>query len=212
MSLTLTKPLDSLDLMHPTLGELRAETPNQYTYEISNNMQYLRQYFFIREYAYRLDLQLKHFSGQEDEIDQYSHFIIARKGHFCVGGARLTISTTKNRVKLPLEDENFSIRKAVPELESVNYCELGRTAVLPDYRSGDCLDNIFKLSAVVAHEFGCTHMMGVSPPAVARRFKAAYTHLGYKTEIRSDIKTPVKPIHEHLNLKFILVDLTSQED
>jgi len=206
-SAALRNSIEIIEKVPPVLREYRQEVPQEIIYECTTNMQYLRQYYFIREYAYRLDLQLKNFSGVEDEIDQYSHFIIARKGHFCIGGARLTISPVSNRVRLPLEYDEFKIINVLPELQTTNFCELGRTAILPDYRSADILDNIFKLSAEIARKFDCTHMMGVSPPAVARRFKASYQHLGYKTEIREDILPPVAAIHEHLSLKFILVDL-----
>jgi hypothetical protein len=195
-------------LKKPTsLQENRKELPDSLTYEFTTDMQYLRQYFFIREYAYRHDLQLKNFSGQEDTIDRYSHFLIARKGHFCIGGARLTVSSIKNRVLLPLESEEFRITEALPELESVNYCELGRLAILPEYRKGKCLKSLFMLSADTAKDLGCCYMMGVSPPENAIRFKAAYQQLGYHAEIRDDIAAPIKAIHEHLGLSFILVHL-----
>lgn len=190
-----------------SLQEARNEGPEDILYECTADMQYLRQYFFIREYAYRVDLQLKNFSGAEDEIDQYSHFIVARKGHFVVGGSRLTISSPNKRVRLPLEHGNFQVATLLPELSQDSYCELGRTAILPDYRTGQVLDNIFKLSADIAKRLGCTHMAGVSPPAVARRFKHTYQQLGYQTNIREDIAVPVAAIHEHLRLKFILVNL-----
>lgn len=202
--------MPDLHLVEPlpqSLHEFRKKEPTEVSYECSNDMQYLRQYFFIREYAYRMDLQLQEFSGAEDTIDQYSYFIIARKGHFVVAGARLTISTPHSPRKLPLESEDFFVKHVMPELKYVPYAELGRTAVLPDYRSGDYLNEIFRVASETAIKFGCRYMLGASPAAVARRFRQAFHQLGYPTQIHSDIKPPVKPIHEHLRLQFITVNL-----
>lgn len=195
---------------HPParLQEARKELPTPLTYECTTDMQYLRQYFFIREYAYRADLHLKHFTGQEDEIDKYSHQLIIRKGHYCIGGARMTVSTPENRVLLPLESDKFKVLNMLPELQPLSFCELGRLAILPEYRQQGCLEQLFKLAADTAIELGCSYVMGVSPPVTARRFADAYHRLGYESHIREDILAPVKEIHEHLELQFILVKLS----
>jgi GNAT superfamily N-acetyltransferase len=197
---------------HPArLQEGRKELPAPLTYECTTDMQYLRQYFFIREYAYRVDLQLKHFSGQEDEIDKYSHQLVVRKGHFCIGGARLTVSSPDNRVLLPLETEAFRITDMLPELQPVRFCELGRLAILPEYRQQGCLENLFKYAADIARDLGCSYMMGISAPITARRFASVYRQLGYESRICADIATPMKDIHEHLEMQFILVNLIKQK-
>lgn len=190
-----------------SLQEGRKELPELLTYECTTDMQYLRQYFFIREFAYRVDLQLKHFSGAEDDIDRYSHLLIARKGHYCVGGARLTISTPNKRVALPLESDEFRLRSVLPELESKSYCELGRLAILPEYRGQGGLERLFKLGADIARDLGCAYMVGVSPPVSARKFANVYRKFGFEARVCNDIPAPVKAIHEHLDLQFVLVKL-----
>jgi hypothetical protein len=196
---------------YPTLGQYRESEPDEIIVECSNKMEYLRQYFFIREYIYTRDLHLKSFSGQEDEIDQYSHFIIARKGSFCIGGARLTVSPAHAPKRLPLEDEQFSVRELYPQLASMDYCELGRTALLPQYRSGENLMEIFKLSAQVAKENGCKLLFGASPKAVSRRFKAAFNQMGYPTIIHDTVRPPMQAVHEGLGLYFMVLNLCPDE-
>ncbi len=185
----------------------RQDLPKDTQFEVTYNMQHLQQYFFVREYAYRLDLGLKHFSGAEDEVDQYSQFILARKGHFVLGGARLTVVHPRSNKMLALESESFVLRKMFPILTRYSYCELGRTALLPQYRNGDILSEIFRISAETAVSQGCKFLFGVSPRSVARRFRNAYNALGYPTEIYDAIPAPVKPIHENLNIQFLATHL-----
>lgn len=202
---------DQNNYYYPTLEEQRVSGDHEVTVEYSNNMQFLQQYFYIREYIYTRDLNLKSFSGDEDSTDQYSQFIIARKGMFCFGGARLTISPVGNRKKLPLEDTNFNILDMYPELADEPYCELGRTAILPKFRDGECLDQIFALSAEIAISRGCRLLFGASPKSVARRFKASFNKLGYPTIIHSTIKPPMQRIHEGLGLNFLIINLAPNE-
>lgn len=190
-----------------TLTQNRKLLPDPLQVECSTDMQYLKQYFFIREYAYRADLKVSTFSGVEDEIDRRSHLLIARKGHFCVGGARLTISTTGDRVKLPLERGDYRITDHLPRLSKYNYCEVGRTAVLPEYRDSNALAGLFKLSIDIARNHGCKYLVGVSPPAVARHFRRMYVSLGLEHEIRKDIPVPLGSENQNLTLHFQIVTL-----
>ncbi len=190
-----------------TLEESRGELPEELTVECTTDMQYLNQYYFIREYAYKNDLRVKTFSGEEDAIDKRSHLVIARRGHFCIGGARLTISTKEKPAKLPLERGDFNVHDHVPFLSHVNYCELGRTAVLPQYRDSEALTLLFQLAIDIAHQHGCKYLFGASPPAVARLFQRTFRHLGYRDDLRKDIPVPMGPENEHLNLVFKIIYL-----
>lgn len=197
---------------HAKLMDYRKELPENFVCETTYDMQYLRQYFLIREYAYRVDLGLQNFSGEEDELDLESQFIIARKGHFVVAGARLTIVPIGVDRSLPVESESFKVKEIFPALAHYNYCELGRTAVLPQYRNGLLLDEVFRVAAEAAVESGCKFLVGASPPSVARRFRNSYNSMGYPTTIHEDIRPPLKPIHEHLRLKFLVTNLCPQEN
>ncbi|MES2985293.1 MAG: hypothetical protein V4735_08915 [Pseudomonadota bacterium] len=185
-----------------TLEEARYDLPEELTVECSTNLQYLNQYFFIRQYAYQNDLKVATFNGEEDAIDRRSHLIIVRKGHFCIGGARLTISSAWNPQKLPLERGSYNVHDYVPELAGTSYCELGRTALLPQHRDNAAVDGIFHLAVNIAKQHGCKYMVGVSPPSVARRFKKAFEALGHRYELRGDVPAPTGPENQHLKLMF----------
>ncbi len=200
-------PLPYPDPKGATLEEVRKTLPHDLTIECTTDMQHLKQYFFIREYAYKNDLKVKTFSGEEDEIDRRSHLIVARKGHFCIGGSRLTISTVEKPAKLPLERGSFNVHDYVPGLENVNYCELGRSAILPEYRDTEALHGIFKLSIEVARAHGCKYLFGASPPAVARLFQRTFRHLGCRDELHPEIPVPMGEENQHLKLVFKIIYL-----
>lgn len=185
-----------------TLDEGRTALPDDVIVECSTDLQYLNQYFFIREYAYRTDLKVATFSGQEDALDRKSHLLIVRKGHFCIGGARLTISTREQRQPLPLERGDFDVQHYVPELRTANYCELGRTAMLPQFRDNAATREIFALAIRIAKEHRCQYLVGVSPPSVARRFKMTFESFGYRYELRKDVPVPLGAENQHLKLLF----------
>ena len=93
----------------------------------------------------------------------------------------------------------------------MNYCELGRTAILPKYRTGDFLEEMFSLSARVAIERDCKILFGASPKAVARRFCAAFNKLGYPTIVHKSIRPPMQRVHEGLGLYFLVINLAPDE-
>lgn len=194
-----------------TLSSHRINLPEEFVSEVSFDMQHLNQYFTLREYIYRTDLGLKNFIGAEDSLDEVSQFVLLRKGHFVVAGSRLTIRKAKSNQLLPLESDHFRITSLFPDLVDIDYCELGRTVVLPEYRNGQLLDEMFRVAAEAAMANGCKYILGVSPPAVARRFKTAYNLMGFPSIILNSIKPPVKPIHEHLKLKFLIGSLSPKD-
>lgn len=190
-----------------TLSTSRQEICKDMIVECSTDMQYLEQYYYLRENIYKTDLNITDFSGAEDEYDRRSFLIIARLGHLCIGGARFTLSTPEAPIRLPFEKEGFSVHDHIPGLSEVNYCELGRTAVLPKYRDSECLTRMFAYAIEVAHQHNCKYIVGASPPGVARLFQRIFRHLGYRDDIRSDIHLPVAPEFEHLSLKFKITHL-----
>jgi hypothetical protein len=199
--------LDFLHKLPKTLNTSRRELPEDMVVECTTDMQYVEQYYYLRENIYKTDLQVTKFSGEEDEYDRRSFLIIARLGHLCIGGARFTLSTPEAPTPLPIEKDDFSIHDFVPGLDEVNYCELGRTAVLPKYRDSTCLTRMFQYAIEIAHQHNCKYIFGASPPAVARLFQRTFRHLGYRDDIRTDINLPVSPEFEHLNLKFKITHL-----
>lgn len=186
---------------------LQKPLPEEYVCEISTDQQYLNQYYLIREYAYRLDLGLQNFSGGLDTYDEVGDIIIVRRGHFCLGGSRINISRIESPSKLPFEDDDFNIKSFFPTLSEHNYCELGRTAILPQYRNGEYLNAMFAESAELALKNNCSFLMGVSPAIVIRRFKNCFQNLGYEVVIFDEVIPPHKAIHEDLRLKFGMVSL-----
>ena len=190
-----------------TLEATRKQLPEDLIVECTSDMQYINQYFFIREYAYRNDLEVKTFCGEEDEMDKRSYQLIARKGHFCIGGSRLVISTPDKPAKLPLERGDFNLHDHLPFLEGGSYGEVGRTAILPQFRDSAAVKGMFNLSIEMAKEKGCKYLFGASPPSVARLFQRQVRQLGYRDELRPDIPIPMGDENKHLNLTLKIIYL-----
>jgi hypothetical protein len=190
-----------------TLEETRRSLPDDIEVECSTDMQYLNQYYYLRQYVYQKDLRVETFSGAEDEIDRRSHLLIARIGHFCIGGLRLTISTKEKPAKLTLERGDFDLHDHIPELRNVNYCDLGRVAILPEYRDSKALHKLFQLAINIAQQHNCKYLFGASPPAAARLFQRTFRHLGYRDELRPDIPMPTGTENKHLHLVFKIIYL-----
>ncbi len=211
-SAALRAPGDIFLLPYPdprgmTLEQVRKELPDDLKVECTTDMQYLRQYYYIRQHVYQKDLQVATFCGAEDEIDRRSHLLVARIGHFVIGGMRLTISTRERPEKLTLERGDFSIHDHLPYLRDENYCDLGRVAVLPEYRDSKALHQLFQLAINIAQQHGCKYLFGASPPAAARLFQRTFRHLGYRDELRPDIPMPTGNENQHLRLIFKIIYL-----
>jgi len=190
-----------------TLSERRIELPSEMKVECTTNMQYLNQYYFIREHVYRNDLQVKTFSGEEDAIDRRSHLIVARMGHFCIGGLRLTISKPQDRQKLALERGSFDIHEHLPGLRDISYSDVSKVAILPQYRDSLAIHKMLDMAADIALKNDCRYIFGASPPAVARLFQRTFRHLGYREELRPEIPMPTGPENKHLHLIFQILHL-----
>lgn len=185
----------------------RRPLPSQVTVECSTDLQYLSQYYFIRQYVYQNDLKVPNFPTGEDSVDQRSHIIIARIGHFCIGGLRLTISTKASPEKLTMERGDFNLCSFIPELIGTNYCDIGRVAILPQYREYAPLPEMLRLAAEIAKSYECQFLFGASPPSLARLFQKIFRQLGYRYATRSDIEPPVGKENQHLQLIFQTVYL-----
>jgi len=180
------------------------------TYEYTTDPKLLEQYYKVREQCYREDLHLDDFSGEEDEYDRTGHIIVARKGDVVIGGARLVISTPKNRIKLPLEEEGFQVQELFPDmnLENVGYCEFTRFVVLPEYRKGEACTEISRMLVNQAVKEGCLYQFCISPLLQSRNYRAVGKNIGVLHVIRKDIKVPYKDIYRNLNMKGICFSIT----
>lgn len=194
-------------ILGTTLEMQRKTLPEEIVVECTTDMQYLNQYYYLRQYVYQKDLQVQTFSGAEDEVDRRSHLLVARIGHFCIGGLRLTISTAEKPAKLTLERGDYSIHDYIPGLQGTNYCDLGRVAILPEYRDSRALHQLFRSAVAIAQNHGCKYLFGASPPAAARLFQRTFRHLGYRDELRPDIPVPTGKENSHLRLIFKIIYL-----
>src|SRR4051794_21513116 len=65
------------------------------TFEFTRDKGLLHQYYRIRANEYNAVLGLTNYPDMETEHDRKGHVMVARIGNFCVGGARINITTPR---------------------------------------------------------------------------------------------------------------------
>ncbi|MBL0319319.1 MAG: GNAT family N-acetyltransferase [Alphaproteobacteria bacterium] len=178
--------------------------------EITDNQDFINQYFVLREQCYKQDLGLKNFSGGCDAFDNKGTIAIARLGHIVIGGSRLVVSLINNPCILPLEEDGFMVKDLFPELElnRHGYFEIGRTVVAPNYRHTDINFNINKLLVMNALERGCYFQFTISTLPVFRINRIIGTRLGMEHMLIKHVSVPIKHIYEALNKQGIYISIS----
>lgn len=164
----------------------------------SKDRSLLEEYFAVREQCYRLvkDGPLN-FSGQEDIFDKTADILIVRNGKKVIGGARIASSNPSFRSLLPLESEGFMMREIFPhlKLQDLSYCEFGRLAVLPQYRSAAMIENIVLTLILRAIETRHKFMFAMNPLVQARCYRKICKKLSLLKpyNIHTEMEIPQKP-------------------
>ena len=178
-----------------------AELRKELSYDITSDSALLHQYYRLREEMFISVWGLEHFSGAEDSFDKHSSFIIARQGHQCVGGARITVSNTAHRSALPMEKNDFVLKDLLPELslDSCAYGEISRLAILPDFRKGQILPEMLRRAIRWGIAEGLQYAFTLSPVALARNYRQLGQVFGIDWKI-SDIAIPQREEYEGIKM------------
>ncbi len=159
-------------------------------FEISNDTALLERYYKIREECYRRELGVRSFDGSEDTFDRTGKILIVKDGDRCVGGARLSSSTSTNPGLLPMEKNGFLILREFPELaqSGKGYCQWTRLALLPEYRTTKMLRMMTQemINEVISQ--GYSYSFGISGLNRSRLYRRLHQAAGYSYEIRRDVK------------------------
>ena len=155
------------------------------SYEVTNDQDLVKQYFKIREEAYK---DSYNFCPKEDFFDKVSDFIIAKSGSVAIGGIRITISSPENRIPIPIES-CVDFEREFPEIDfsKITYGEATRLAVLPSYRNGEVSGKIQKMC--VENSLGKMNVdlcFGCGPATQTRRLEIMFRRMGYKFVVRTN--------------------------
>lgn len=189
---------------------------SEVVYEFTKDRGYLHQYYMVRERMYTEVLGQKYFSGVEDENDRRSDILVARKGNFCVGGARFTIKSPRIRKFLPMESEEFTLEKMLPEmgLEQDKYGEVSRVAMLPEFGSGQYTQAIFNHMYRKAYASGIKNVFAVGNALQVRANRKHATSLGLEFRMLDHIKVPDRQTYEGMKmyLHMFTYDIAPEEN
>jgi len=173
------------------------------SFEFTKDPGLLCQYYNIRERELKSVYYAPNFNGAESEYDRNGHVLIARMGNFCIGGARLFISSPRRPTLLPLEINDFRVDKYFPELKQkeMTYGQVSWLSFLPQF------DNDANKLRLIQHLFrkasasGVEKLFAVSPIANSMTYKNSCVDLGFfDTKIHFDIETPSYPSLEEVKL------------
>lgn len=182
-------------------------------YEFSNDPNLLAPYYRIREECYKEVWGLKIFSGAEDEFDRRGHILIVRNGNEVVGGGRLVLRSAFSSNRLPMETENFLLHKVLPLTENENaiFGEIGRIAIIPEYRGKKTAKIGFYL-VLQAQLHHCRYLTTVAPKGQAEKYRDIAGQFGVKIQIFEDVAIADHPYYNNIDMKLLLCDLTNIPD
>lgn len=182
-------------------------------YEYTNSPDYLLQYQHVRAQMYARVLGLRHFSGELDAQDAYSHILVARRGNQVLGGARVTIRQTGQLTPLPMEAHGMPLQQLLPEL-GLAYCSYGefsRLARLPDLDAKEFTRTVYPYVMQKALECNVQHLFAVATQAQARMYRIVHRYTHLPLTVRDDIAVPEHPIHEGLRMVLMHIAVPTQQ-
>lgn len=178
-------------------------------YEFTQDQALWESYFDIRERCYKQHWGLKVFSGAEDADDRHGHIVIAKHGSKVIGGGRIVFRySNKTNALLPMETEDFKLHEVIPELskEPSLLGEIGRVAVLPEYR-GKKISTIGFYLLAKAQSLGCRYLLTVTPHEQAIAYIKAGINYGLNIKMHENIPIADHPYYNNLNMKLLVCDI-----
>ncbi len=136
------------------------------------------------------------FRASEAEYNSKSHVLIARVGNFCVGGARLTVSSPRKPQRLPMENNEFRVQSHFEKLKNneLAYAEMSGLVLLEEYRTGEFTRNILMHSYRKAEALGVYVCFAAAPLINGRLYKKCFSSLGLQDmKIYDNVRIPAYP-------------------
>jgi hypothetical protein len=183
------------------------------TYEFTKDSVLLQQYYIVRERCYKEVWGLKIFSGAEDEHDRKGHILIVRNKNRVVGGGRLVIRSVNSSDRLPLETENLLLEEVLIgfDLKDKIFGEIGRIAVLPEFRGGKAATiGIYLIGLAKMHQ--CNYLTTVAPLEQAKKYKLIAEQLNMDVQILDNVLIADRPYYNKIEMKLLVCDLATVPD
>lgn len=180
------------------------------TYEFTQDPALLHQYYLLREARYRRHFKTDEYNGSEDFHDKLSHILIAHRGRLCIGGGRLTIREGDEAWYLPMENDEFNLRKSLPDLplNKVRHAEVSRFAVLED-SDNDVVYKISKIMIDMATRSNIHYVFIKSTYQMAKKWQLLVRRAGIRsTQIMENINPAERTLSADVTRYLLLLDFT----
>lgn len=105
-------------------------------YGVTEDRDLLEQYFALRRRQYHRHFPtLPPWFGEEEAADSVADIVVATVGQRVLGGARISYAGPGAAARLPLESEQFELKRVFPDwrLDQQLICEFCRHAVEPEF-------------------------------------------------------------------------------
>lgn len=184
--------------------------PPPLVFEFTRDPGLLHQYYRIRAQEYIAVHGLSGFPDAESENDRSGHILIARTGNFCVGGARVNTATPRNGRLLPLETDDFRLKRYFSYLDykQISYCQVSGLALLSEFHGSAVTREIISRILDKAASLSMNMLFAACPIFNARLYKQACTLLGWKDpQIYYNIELPDDPTTEGIRLYLFSVGI-----
>lgn len=172
---------------------LRAPREKQpVAYEFTRDMGYLHQYYALRERMRLSVWRPRKNEAVEDVFDKAGNILIARAGNFVVAGCRLTFSSPRKEMLLPVESKGFSLKQALKNLnlEYRKYAELSDLVMEPAYQTEKCMKEIFRRVSRKLIANKVDYLMSVGSLADTRLYRSFLGKMGINLTVRADVELP----------------------
>lgn len=195
-----------------TLLHDRSATSLGVTFEFVHNTiseKLIQQYYLLRQEIYTDYWHLENFEGGEDEYDKNSYTLLALCKNRCVGGIRLVAAYETDNKCLPMETKGFYIEELFKDLnlKKNEYGEIGRTALLPEFRNGKCSQEMYKVICLKSKELGHKYAFAVAPIQQARKVRIACRAFGLRADVCDGIPVPSLPTYENITMKLMKIHI-----
>lgn len=205
--------LDEIELYGRMQRAVKArEAKQEITFEFTRDPALLQQYYNLREQMYIRVWGLKHFAASEDALDKRSHILVARKGKYVIGGARITTRPPGSAKLLPMEKNGeVDLQALLPELHlsECKYAEFSRLAVDREYLGGALSRLIYQQLNRKSIALRIKHVFAIAPVVQARNYKKTYNAMGLNYKILTNVNVPDREEYEGIRMCLSMLDLSA---
>ncbi len=151
------------------------------TFEITNNADFLNQYFELREKTFKRVLGLSNFNGSGELCDDKSDIFIARIGQRVIGGVRIFGCSAEQRLPMELNTECLSKQLPALSLDNQGYCQWMRLTLTQetDIPFKELHRDFFLALANATYDLGYRYGFCVSSKIHQRLYKQVFAKIGY---------------------------------